>query len=153
VLDDLTGQIAAHRPRPWHRWIGRPERATVRAVRERREAGGHLRVEHRAILLDRVALRDRWAGGQYAATVRDTLHRSPVRSGPRCAAILALAARGQVKTVVTRRERREHGRTLDEPAVSTGPVADALRKAPRNGAPPRRPREAELSRPWRTGRP
>jgi Golgi phosphoprotein 3 GPP34 len=132
VLDDLAEQIAAHRPRQWHRWIGRSERATVRAVREQLEAGRHLTVEHRAILPDRVTPSDRGAVAHYAETVRGALRRSPARTDPRTAAVLALAARGEVKTVVSRRDRREHRRTLDELAVYTGPVADALRKALRS---------------------
>ncbi|GLY81152.1 GOLPH3/VPS74 family protein [Actinoallomurus iriomotensis] len=129
VLDDLADQIAAHRPRAWHRWIGRHERATVRAVREQLEAGHHLTIEHRALLPDRVEPRDRHAVRQYAETVRGALRQSPARTDPRTAAVLALAARGEVRTVVSRRERREYRRTLDELAVYTGPVADALRKA------------------------
>jgi hypothetical protein len=133
VLDDLAAQIAAHRPRPWHRWIGRRERATIQAVRAGLEAGRHLTVEHRAILPDRVAPADRHAVGEYARTVRAALRQSSAaRTDPRTAAVLALAARGEVKTVVTRRERREYGRKLDELAVYTGPVADALRKALRS---------------------
>jgi hypothetical protein len=132
VLDDLAEQIGAHRPRPWHRWIGRAERATVRAVREQLEAGRHLTVEHRAILPDRVAPSDRQAVRRYADTVRGALNQSSARTDPRTAAVLALAARGEVKTVVSRRERREHRRKLDELAVYTGPVADALRKALRS---------------------
>jgi len=43
--------------------------------------------------------------------------------------VLALAARGEITTVISRRERREHRQHLDEFAVHTGPIADALRKA------------------------
>jgi hypothetical protein len=131
VLDDLMAQIAAHRPRAWHRWIGRQERATVRAVREQLEADRHLKIERRTLLPDRVEPRDRRAVKQYAETVRGALRRSPARTDPRTAAVLALAARGEVRTLVSRRECREYGRKLDELAVYTGPVADALRKAVR----------------------
>jgi hypothetical protein len=131
VLDDLAAQIAARRPRAWHRWIGRQERAMVRAVREQLEADRHLKIERRTLLPDRVEPRDLRAVKQYAETVRGALRRSPARTDPRTAAVLALAARGEVRTLVSRRECREYGRKLDELAVYTGPVADALRKAVR----------------------
>jgi len=51
------------------------------------------------------------------------------RTEPRTAVVLALAARGEISTVISRSERREHRRYLDELAVYTGPIADALRKA------------------------
>jgi hypothetical protein len=51
------------------------------------------------------------------------------RAEPRTAAVLALAARGEIAIVLSRRERREHRQDLDELAASTGPIADALRKA------------------------
>jgi hypothetical protein len=43
--------------------------------------------------------------------------------------VLALADRGEINTVISRSERREHRQHLDELAVYTGPIADALRKA------------------------
>jgi hypothetical protein len=132
LLDDLLAQIAGHRPRAWHRWVGRQERGTIRAVREQLEAGHHLTVERRAILPDRVRPRDRRAVKQYADQVRTALHQSAARTDARTASVLALAARGEVKTVVSRRERREHRQRLDELAVYTGPVADALKKALRS---------------------
>lgn len=132
LLDSLSEQIAAHRPRPWHRWIGRGERFAVRAVRDRLEAERHIAVERRTILPDRVEPRDRHAVKAYADEVRAALRRPASRTDPRTAAILALADRGEVRTVVTRRDRREHRRRLDELAVHTGPIADALRKALRS---------------------
>jgi hypothetical protein len=129
VLDDLARQIADSRPRRWHRWIGRQERGTVRAVREQLEGQRCIRVNHRAILPDTVELRDRRAVKEYADSVRAALRQPAARADARTAAVLALAARGEVKTVVSRRERREYGKRLDELAVYTGPVADALRKA------------------------
>jgi hypothetical protein len=129
LLDDLVRQIADHRPRSWHRWIGRQENSTLRAVRDRLEADQVIKVDHRRLLPDKVELRDRHAVQRYADTVRAALQRSPARADARTASTLALAARGEVKTIVSRRERREHRQRLDEFAVYTGPVADALRKA------------------------
>lgn len=129
LMDDLLQQIADHRPRSWYRWISRQERAAVRTVRDQLEAAHCLKVERRSIMPDRIELRDRRAVKQYADEVRAALGKPAARTEPRVAAVLALAARGEVKTVVSRRERREHKQRLNELAVHTGPVADALRKA------------------------
>ena len=132
LLDDLVQEIADRRPKAWHRWIGRRERGTVRAVRDQLEAERTITVDRRALLPDKVELRDRRAVKQYADSVRAALRQPAARVEPRTAAVLALAARGEVKTVISRRERREQRERLDELAVYTGPVADALRKALRN---------------------
>lgn len=132
LLDDLLRQIADGRPKAWYRWIGRREYATVRAVRDRLEAGRQISVTRRMLLPAKVELGDRRAVTQYADSVRAALRRPAAHAEPRTAAVLALAARGEIKTVVSRRERREQRERLDELAVYTGPVADALRKALRN---------------------
>jgi len=132
LLDDVLQQITDHRPKAWYRWIGRKEHGAVRAVRDRLEAEHHIAVNRRTLLPDKVELRDRRAVKRYADSVRAALRQPAARAEPRTAAVLALAARGEVKTVISRRERREHRQRLDELAVYTGPVADALRKALRN---------------------
>jgi len=132
LLDDIVQQIADHRPKAWYWWVGRKEHGTVRAVRDQLEAGHHIKVDRRTLLPDRIELRDRRAVKQYADSVRAALRQPAARAEPRTAALLALAAPGEVKTVVSRRERREQRQRLDELAVYTGPVADALKKALRS---------------------
>lgn len=129
LLDELQEQIAEHRPRAWHRWIARDERGALRTVRAQLEAARLIKVEPRVILPDRVELRDRREVKRYAEHLRAELRRPAARTEPRTAAVLALAARGEVKTLISRRDRRENRRKLDELAVYTGPIADALRKA------------------------
>jgi hypothetical protein len=128
ILDEVLQQLAEQRPRSWHGWIahGQP---TVRTVRTQLEAGLCVRVEHRMILPDRVELLDRSTVQRYADKLRAELGRPVSRIEPRTAAVLALAARGEIATVISRSERREHRQYLDELAVCTGPIADALRKA------------------------
>jgi hypothetical protein len=128
LLDDVLQQVAEHRPRSWRGWIahGQPD---VRTVRTQLEAARIIRVEHRMILPDRVELLDRTAVARYGGELRAELRRPVSRMEPRAAAVLALAARGEIATVISRRERREHRQYLDELAVYTGPIADALRKA------------------------
>jgi hypothetical protein len=129
VLDEMLAQIASHRPRSWHRWIGRQERRTIRLVRDGLEADRCIRVHRRAILPDRIELLDPHVVRKYGDDVRSALRKPAARVDPRTAAVLALAARGEVKTVLSRRERREHRKSLDTFAVHTGPVADALKRA------------------------
>ena len=128
LLDEVLQQLAEHRPRSWQGWIARglPK---VPAVRTQLEAGQCIRVERRMILPDRVELLDRVVVQRYADELRAELRRPASRTEPRTAAVLALAARGEIATVISRSERREHRQYLDELAVYTGPIADALRKA------------------------
>jgi hypothetical protein len=128
LLDQVLQQLAEHRPRSWQGWIARGQPA-VRTVRAQLEAGLCIRVEHRRILPDRVELRDRTAVQRYADELRAELRRPASRTEPRTAAVLALAARGEISTLISRSERREHQQHLDELAVYTGPIAEALRKA------------------------
>jgi hypothetical protein len=128
VLDEVLEQLAEQRPRSWHGWIarGRPAVGTVRA---QLEDGLSIRVEHRRILPDKVVLLDQSAVQRYADELRAELRQPAARTEPRTAAVLALAARGEIGRVISRSERREHRQYLDELAVYTGPIADALRKA------------------------
>ncbi len=128
LLDEVLQQLAEHRPRSWQGWIARGL-PTVPTVRTQLEAGQCIRVEHRMILPDRVELLDRVVVQRYADELRAELRRPASRTEPRTAAVLALAARGEIATVISRSERREHRQYLDELAVYTGPIADALRKA------------------------
>lgn len=128
LLDELLQQIAERRPRSWQGWISRGQ-STARAVRTQLEEGGYIQVEHRRILPDRVALLDQIAVERYADELRAQLGRPAYRTEPRTATVLALAARGEVAIIISRKERREHREYLDELAACTGPIAEALRKA------------------------
>jgi hypothetical protein len=128
LLDEVLQELTEHRPRSWPGWIARGQSA-VRTVRTQLEAGLYIRVEHRKIWPDKIELLDRSAVQRYADELRAELRQPASRTEPRTAAVLALAARGEIATVISRGERREYRQHLDELAVSTGPIADALRKA------------------------
>jgi hypothetical protein len=128
LVDELLQQLAEHQPRSWQGWIARG-RPAIRTVRTQLEDGLYIRVEHRAILPDRVELRDRPTVQRYAEEVRAELRGPASGTEPRTATVLALAARGEISNLISRTERREHRQHLDELAVYTGPIADALRKA------------------------
>lgn len=128
LLDEVLQQLAEHRPRSWQGWIARGKPA-VRTVRTQLEADLYIQVDHRRMLPDKVELRDRPAVQRYADEVRAELRGPAPQAEPRTAAVLVLAARGEISTVISRSERREYRQRLDELAVYTGPIADALRKA------------------------
>lgn len=128
LLDEMLRQIAERRPRSWQGWIGNG-RPAIRTVRAQLEDGLAIRVVHRAILADKVELRDSLAVQRYADELRAELRQPGSSPGPRSAAALALADRGEITTLISRGERRQYRQRLDELAAATGPIADALRKA------------------------
>lgn len=128
VLDALVQRIAEERPRSWQHWVRADEHRTLGAVRDRLEAAGWIRVERRTFLPDRVRLREPHRVKRYAGTVRAGL--SPgSHPDPRDATALALAATGELTTVITRSERRRHHRRLEELADGAWPAVRALKRA------------------------
>jgi hypothetical protein len=129
VLDEILADLAAVGPRSWNRLIGRHEGRAARPVRDQLETAGWLKVERHAIMPDKVELREGHKVKKYAGDVKMALQRPAAGAEPRTAAALALAAYGELGTVLSRGERREHKKRLIEFADRTGPVADALKKA------------------------
>jgi hypothetical protein len=132
VLDAVLQEAADGSPRSWHRTVGRHQRRTVRAVRDQLDADGWLMVHHRPLLPDRVELREPHRVKQYAGTVKAALREPAARVDPRVAAVLALAANGEVRALLSRHERREHKERLAELADGIAPVADGLKRALRS---------------------
>ncbi len=134
VLAGVLDRITASRPRRWEHWVKADERATMRAVRDLLCAQGRLElVGHRVLGLfpaERPLLRDPAAREHLAAAVRATLDRDRVgEDDPRLAAVVSLAAAGGLRTVLSRRQRREHRARIAELTAITGPVPPALRSA------------------------
>lgn len=131
VLDDVLRQVAASRLRSWRHWVSKGERPMKRAVREQLAAGGWIRVEPRRILgfpADRVTVRDTRVVKRLQDGVSGAL-RGPVgQVRPRDAALVALAASGELRTVFPRARRRDHKKRIEQLNAHTGPVATALRK-------------------------
>ncbi|GAA0340653.1 GPP34 family phosphoprotein [Actinoallomurus spadix] len=125
TLDAVLRRIADSRPRSWRRWVRTDERRIVREVRDRLEKEGWITVERRRILPDRVRLRERPQVKRYATEVKAAL-RPAAQPDRRTAAALVLAARGELPTVLSRRERREHRGRLEELADPLWPIARAL---------------------------
>jgi hypothetical protein len=130
VLDAVCQQIAGSRPRTWRHWVGRRDGAMKRAVRDQLAAAGWIRVEPRRILgisAPKVTVRDTRAVKRLTSMVSAAL-RSPVdRVDPRDAALVALAASGDLKTALPRATRRRHKERIARLSEQTGPIAKALR--------------------------
>ncbi|MFI9602185.1 GPP34 family phosphoprotein [Streptomyces sp. NPDC052043] len=137
VLDGLLELVRESRPRRWKTWVTLHARTTLDAVRGQLAAEGVLRAERRRVLgvlpsvsytLERVAVVD---------AVREEARRA--LEGPlpaaevseRDAAVVALAAAADLRTVVPAKERRRHKQRVEELTERSGAAAPALRKVVR----------------------
>lgn len=134
VLDGMLQEIARSRPRSWAHWVGRGGRATFRAVQDRLEDSRYISVEPYRILgifpASRVTLRD----PRLVARLRNTVTRAlgvaqPTNVEPPDAALASLAAVGELRVAVSRRQAREAKERIKQLAALAGPAVPALRKA------------------------
>ncbi|MFI5956709.1 GPP34 family phosphoprotein [Cryptosporangium sp. NPDC051539] len=132
VLADVAG---GSRPRKWQSWVDRKTGATVSAVREQLAAENLIRAERRKLLglipVWNIELRDVRLRSKLAENARRTLRGGePVdRIDRRDAAVVALAAAGELGIVVSRGDRRQFKRRLETLSAHVGPTVQALRKA------------------------
>jgi hypothetical protein len=133
VLSEVLQQIGASRPRRWQHWVARGERQTYWAVSDQLMAGGWIRVERRHVLgifpVASVTVREPRVVKNLHAQIAAALRQPASRVAPDVAAMVALAATGGLSTALNRSLRREHKERIAALAESTGPVAQALRKA------------------------
>lgn len=135
VLAEVFRQVDESKPRKWKYWVNRRARATNLAVRDQLAADGWIRVERRRLLgvvpADRVTVRERAAVARLQREVGRVLRGAvPMsRADPADAALVALAAAGELRTFASRRERRQNRQRITEAATVTGPVTAALRSA------------------------
>lgn len=134
--DDLYGllaQIAESRPRSWQYWVRKDSKAMVDAVRDELAGDGYIRVRQGRTLgvlpreeitvKDPRVVKSLWGGVSSALRGRPVAH---VNSYDAAAA--ALAAAGELKTVLPGADRRRHKRRIEALTARTGPAPDALRK-------------------------
>lgn len=134
VLGELLDRIAASRPRSWEHWVNAGARGSRRVVRDQLALGGWVRVEpgRLAGLIPsaRVSVRD----PAVVAGLRDRLdaalspERRPERVEPWDAALVAIAAAGELRTALPRSARRAARARITELTSLTGPAAPALRR-------------------------
>jgi hypothetical protein len=134
VLDGVLQEIAQSRPRSWAYWVGRGRRATFRAVQERLEDSRQITVEPYRILgifpASRVTLRNPRLVPQVRDAVTRTLRGElPAnRVDPADAALAAIAAAGELRIAVSRRQARESKQRIAQLSQLAGPAVPALRK-------------------------
>ena len=140
VLADLLERVTASRPRTWKHWVGKGSRSTKPAVRDQLEADRLIRVERRRLLgvipADRVTVPDTRVVRQLARQAGQALSGATplTRVEPRDAALVALAAAGELGTVANRRMRREHKDRISKLSLIAGPAVPALRAVLRDEA-------------------
>lgn len=129
----LLGRIGASRPRSWQYWVRKDGRALVRTVRDELVRGGWIRVREGRVLglfpheeitvKDPRVVKQLWGGASSALRGRPVAH---VNSYD--AAAVALAAAGELKSVLPGPERRRHKQRIKELTARSGPAAPAVRK-------------------------
>ncbi|ADI05775.1 hypothetical protein SBI_02654 [Streptomyces bingchenggensis BCW-1] len=135
ALDSLLELIFESRPRAWQTWVRHHARLTERAVRDQLVTVGYVRAKGRRALgllpvkeyeLERP---DVVAGMREDAVrlLRGGQRVSEVSAGD--AALVALAAAGELRTVVTAADARAHKARIAELARRSGQVGPALEKA------------------------
>ncbi|GAA3986028.1 hypothetical protein GCM10022247_00550 [Allokutzneria multivorans] len=136
VLDQVLALVSGSaKPRSWQHWIGYRPKSTVVAVREALVASGHIRVERRRVLglipTTRITLLDPGAATHVESLASEALRGAwPVEEVDlRDAAVVSLAAAANLRTVVSRADRRSYRKRLAELSARVGPVPAALRKA------------------------
>lgn len=133
VLDGLLELVRESRPHRWRTWVSLHARVTLDAVREQLAAEGYLRVEKRRVL-------GVFPSVDYAlerAGVVDSLREEArqVLAGPvpladvseRDAAVVALAAAAELRTLVPGRDLGRHKERIEELTERSGAAAPALR--------------------------
>ena len=126
VLAEIT---QSGKPRTWKHWINTNSRATYAAVRDQLDDRLYVRDEpYRALGLfpaHRTYVRDQSAVDALRAEV-DRILTGTGPASPRAAALVTLAAAGELGTVLNWRGRRQYRERIKE--LTTGPVPPALRK-------------------------
>ncbi|MHA5051399.1 GOLPH3/VPS74 family protein [Streptomyces sp. SD15] len=134
VLDGLLELVEESRPRKWKAWVTLRAHVTLDAVRAQLAAEGYLRAEKKRVLglfpsvdyqLDRVTAVD-----ALQEEAREVLH-GPVPVAEitdRDAALVALAAAAELRTLAPGKERRVHKQRIEELTDRSGAAAPALKQ-------------------------
>jgi hypothetical protein len=128
----VLAQIEESRPRSLEHWIRKDRRAAVTAVRDELAAARLIRVESRRPFLvfhrSVVTVRDTRVPKRLAARVSAALNGPLSRVAPHDAALVSLAAVGELATILPRKRRRSYKKRIGELAERGGPVVPAMRK-------------------------
>ncbi|MFB9908408.1 GOLPH3/VPS74 family protein [Allokutzneria oryzae] len=135
VLDQVLALVSSTRPRPWRHWVSRQPKTTRVAVQDALAASGHIGVTRHRLLgifpTTTVTLLDPRGAMHVSSLASEALRgASPAADVDLAdAAVVCLAAAANLRSVVSRSDRRVYRRRLAELAGRVGPVPAALRKA------------------------
>ncbi|WP_432941838.1 GOLPH3/VPS74 family protein [Kribbella sp. CA-253562] len=135
IAEHLLAEIQAGGRKRWKHWIERRARHAVPRVRDELERGQLIKVEaYRRFGIfpaERITLRQPLVRRQLLQAATDTLRpaRLVTRVDLRDAALVVLAATGELKPVLSKEQRKQDKERLAQLAVRIGPVIPALRKA------------------------
>ena len=135
VLDGLLELVEESRPHTWKTWVGLRARVTLDAVQAQLAADGYLRAEKTRVLgvfpsveyeVDRVPMVDR-----LREEARQVLEGPlPVEDvSERDAALVALAAGAELRTLLSGKEQREYKQRVEALAARSGAATPALKQA------------------------
>ena len=125
VLDDVLRQISDDRPRSWGAWVRRGARPTLTAVQDQLASARIASVDDRRVLGifpgRRVAVTDPAAvEAAQAALHKVVAGHEPVTE--RDAAVVALVAAGDLRSALSRQERKEYGERVTACAEHAAPA-------------------------------
>ncbi|MFF2851140.1 GPP34 family phosphoprotein [Streptomyces sp. NPDC058001] len=135
VLDGLMELIEESRPRKWKSWVTSRAGVTLDAVRAQLVANGQLRADRRRVLGVFPSVDYSLEGVRTVDALREealAVLRGPLpvdQVSDRDAALVALAAAGEVRTLASGKERKLHKQRIEELGERAGAAAPALRKA------------------------
>ncbi|WP_166459700.1 GOLPH3/VPS74 family protein [Amycolatopsis pithecellobii] len=134
VLAGVWNDVGSNPARSWRRWVGRDRGRTFGEVRDQLAEAGVLKTERVRFLglvpHTRITLRDTRAARQVADQVSRAIRGGQAAARvPQDAAVLAaLAAAGQLRVVLSGRDRRQYKARLDRFAEPVEPVVKALHR-------------------------
>lgn len=131
VLDDLLGEVKADPHRKWRAWVRRGARGTLQSLEAQLDAAGTISLRTSKVLglfpRRHPVVRDRATAAslheEVSAALRDE---TPVT--PEVAALTALAGAVELRSVLPRRERRQHKARIAQLEQQAGAAVPALRK-------------------------
>ncbi|WP_037570700.1 GOLPH3/VPS74 family protein [Phaeacidiphilus oryzae] len=131
-LARVLESLADSRGRSWRRWVGRARGRESRTVRDALAERGVIELEERRFLGLIPYLSPTPADESVVEALRAQAAATLEGSSEEAGALLALAAAGDVRSILPGRERRAHKARLAELTAAAGPAVPALRAALRS---------------------
>jgi Golgi phosphoprotein 3 (GPP34) len=133
VLQDVLSEVVAAPGVRWRSLVNRHRRETKNAVAAQLDAGGWIQLDRPATWWrrSRISLRDVRSVSRVKEQVAAVL-RSPMpidRTPPTEVALVAVLALAEIRTAISRDQKRQYGDRIKAAVVAAGPPIDALKHA------------------------